>query len=148
MPMTGQETELSALGLADWSVTLDPGCHRFDVMGEARGGGSRHDVDAELREPDDGRILARDRTDSADARLEYCAGAEVRAAVSVSGSPGAKVNIMHTAWPLPSHLPEQWGAPLRARMATRLTAGAAALTRSDIGSVKVSFGVKVPNRFL
>ena len=119
-PKPGQETELSALGVADWTVALEPGCHRFDVMGQALGGNVRHDLDAELREPDDGRSLARDRTDSADARLEYCAGEATRAVVSVSGPPGGRVHILHAAWPLPAHLPHQWGGPLRARMATLL----------------------------
>jgi hypothetical protein len=119
-PERGQEGELSALGVAEWSVVLGPGCHRFDVMGQAHGGAARHDLDAELHVPEDGRVLARDRTDSADARLEYCAGEDTRATVLVSGSPGASVTLLHTVWPLPAHLPVQWGAPPRARIATLL----------------------------
>ncbi len=131
----GQETELSALGAADWNVRLEPGCHRFDVLGEAHAGSStRHELDAELREPDDGRSLARDRTDSADARLEHCVGEETQATVVVSGSANTKVSILHHAWALPPHLPVHWGAPIRARIATLLHARNLSLGRGRISA--------------
>ncbi len=131
----GQLTELSAIGGVDWNVVLEPGCHRFDVLGEARAGSStRHELDAELREPEDGRSLVRDRTDSADARLEHCVGEETQATVAVSGSANAKVNILHHVWILPPHLPEHWGAPLRARIATLLHARSLSLGRGRIAA--------------
>ena len=102
---------------------LDPGCHRFDVLGEGPTGASaRHELDAELRGPDEGRLLVRDRTDSADARLEQCVGEATPAVVAISGSANAKVTILHHTWDLPEHLPKQWGAHFPARIGTLLHA--------------------------
>ncbi len=113
-------------GSGDVKLTLDPGCHRvelFAVDSRARSARRRRlDVDAEIRDNDED-LLARDRTDNADARLELCVGAPTDVTVIFAGAPGdAPVTVTHAWWPIPAHLPSLWGNEARARMAHALLA--------------------------
>ena len=59
-------------------LDLEPGCHRLEIFApdvrNAHGPRRRRlDVDAEIRNEDE-ELLARDRTEAPDARLETCVG--------------------------------------------------------------------------
>jgi hypothetical protein len=108
-------------GSAD--ATLDPGCHALqlfavDPRAASRAPRAKLDLDAEMRDASGDRILARDRTDAPDARLDVCVGDVTKVSVAFAGSPaGAPVLVAHFAWPLPDRLPVLWGSEARARMA-------------------------------
>jgi hypothetical protein len=109
-------------------VDLSPGCHGFQLFAldpnnvrPARR--TRLDLDAEMRDRFDDRLLARDRTDAPDARLSVCVGEPTRVGIAFVGSPPeAPVLISHVAWPLPEYLPSIWGSEARGRMAQALLA--------------------------
>lgn len=107
-------------GTGDVDLDVNAGCHRFEVIGRERpdrnGRRYRLDLDAELRDGD--HVVARDRTEAPDARLETCVGRASRLEVMIAGaSPGGDVVVSHGSWPLPAHLPTLWGPQAKARMA-------------------------------
>lgn len=107
-------------GTGEAELDLAAGCYRFDVVARERnernGRRYRLDVDAELRDGD--HILARDRTEAPDARLEACVGKSSRLTLVYAGAvPGSDVVVLRGSWPLPARLPTLWGAPARSRMA-------------------------------
>jgi hypothetical protein len=108
---------------------LEPGCHFLTLFAvDPRVRGPRRwklDLDAELRDSSDDRLLARDRTDAPDAQLPLCVAEPTRVNIAFAGSPpGDPVLVSHSAWPLPNHLPDAsiWGAEARARIAHLLLA--------------------------
>jgi hypothetical protein len=107
---------------------LAEGCHTLrlfpvDPRGPRGPGTSRLDLDAELRQRSDDRVLARDRSDAPDAELSACVGEPTPAEVVFVGSPpGAPVLVAHYVWALPPHLPTLWGNEVRGRMARVLLA--------------------------
>ena len=117
-------------------IELDAGCHRIELFAaepprgaqssswERRSGRRfRFDLDAELRDGDDDQLLARDRTDTADARLDACVGGPTLGnVVFVGAGPRALIVAMHASWPIPSGLPRLWGPEARAKMAAALLA--------------------------
>lgn len=108
-------------GTGDFELDVNAGCHRFEVAARERpdrnGRRYRLDLDAELREPGD-HILARDRTEAPDARLEACVGRATRLGIVYAGAmPSSDVVIAHGSWALPPHLPSLWGPQAKARMA-------------------------------
>jgi hypothetical protein len=115
-------------GAGAGEVALAPGCHVISVFAlDTRSRGLRRrgklDVDAELRDSSDDRLLARDRSDAPDARLSACVGETTRVVVTYVGSPpDSSVLLSHSSWILPQHLPEIWGAETKARMAQVLLA--------------------------
>jgi hypothetical protein len=124
-----RETWRSGLdGTGSGEQTLAPGCHTLQLFAPdprashpARRG--KLDLDAEMRDESDDRVLARDRSDAPDAQLAACVGDATHVDVVFAGSPpGAPVLVAHFAWPLPDHLPELWGAEARGRMAHVLLA--------------------------
>jgi hypothetical protein len=110
-------------GSGSGEETLHPGCHAValfavdpHVTRPAKAG--RLDLDAEMRNAADDRLLARDHTDAPDARLTVCVGETTQAEVGFVGSPpNAPVLVSHEFWALPEHLPALWGPDARARMA-------------------------------
>lgn len=108
--------------------TLQPGCHTLqlfapDLRLAHPSRLARLDLDAEMREKQGDRLLARDRTDAPDAQLPVCVGETTQVGVVFAGSPpGASVLVSHFAWSLPAHLPTIWGSEARARMAHVLLA--------------------------
>jgi hypothetical protein len=108
-------------GSGEDEIDLDEGCHRIEVFGrelvrERPGRRFRLDVDAELKDGE--RLLARDRTEAPDARLEACVGAKAQVTLSYAGSPPhADVVVTHGSWPLPARLPPLWGPATRSKMA-------------------------------
>jgi hypothetical protein len=103
--------------------TLAAGCHTLQLFAldprasqPSRRG--KLDLDAEMRDQADDRLLSRDRTDAPDAQLGACVGEATDVAVVFAGSPpGSPVLVSHVAWPLPDHLPSAWGSEARGRLA-------------------------------
>ena len=110
-------------GSGSAEATLDPGCHALqlfapDPRAASRSPHGKLDLDAEMRDASGDRILARDRTDAPDARLDLCVAEVTKVGVVFAGAPaGAAVLVAHVAWPLPERLPTLWGSEARARMA-------------------------------
>jgi len=108
--------------------TLSAGCHTLELFAlDPRtahpGRRGKLDLDAEMREKEGDRLLARDRTDAPDAQLAACVGEATQVAVVFAGSPPtAPVLVAHFAWPLPDHLPGIWGADARGHLAHVLLA--------------------------
>jgi hypothetical protein len=102
--------------------TLAPGCHVLQLFAvDPRtlrpGSRGRLDLDAEMRDADDERLVARDRSDAPDATLSKCVGATTRVEVTFAGATaGSTVLVTHFTWPLPDHLPALWGDDAKARM--------------------------------
>jgi hypothetical protein len=117
-------------GGGESELELAAGCHRVELFArEPRAGGAvvsrrfRLDVDAELRVHDESgpsstRLLARDRTEAPDARLEACVGRTTRVNVVFAGAPpNGELTATIASWPLPQRLPSLWGPVPRSKMA-------------------------------
>jgi hypothetical protein len=109
-------------GSGSEDIDLEEGCHRIEVFGReivphSRSGRRfRLDLDAELR--DDDHLLARDRTEAPDARLETCVGNPTQVSLAFAGAqPGSPVLVTRGTWPLPARLPPLWGPVTRSKMA-------------------------------
>ena len=102
-------------------VQLERGCHRIELFSPELRAGKRRarlDLDAELRDKNGDGLLARDRGESADARLELCLGDRADTLLSFAGAaPTSQVIVSRASWPLPATLPELWGADAKRRMA-------------------------------
>ncbi len=136
--------------------TLEPGCHTLqlfavDPRATAPGQKGKLDLDAEMRDGSGDRVLARDRTDAPDARLDLCVGEVTNVEVVFVGSPPDQpVLVAHYAWPMPERLPALWGADARARMAhVLLTRHVRSLLREPVllaqggsGTTQVPFGIE------
>jgi hypothetical protein len=115
-------------GAGAGEIALDAGCHRLELFANdprAQNAAKkfRLDLDAELRDGDDDTLLARDRSESADARLDTCVGGSTLGNLAFAGAPpSTNVVVTHAAWPLPDRLPRAWGPLARARMAAALLA--------------------------
>jgi hypothetical protein len=98
---------------------LDAGCHRFDALGEASADEERPvDLDIVIGSVAEQEVLAEDRSDNADASVEFCIGAQEIVKLSFQGAaPRSPVTLVLSSWRLPSGLPEVWGARARASMA-------------------------------
>jgi hypothetical protein len=110
-------------GAGEVELALDAGCHRLEVFArdpraDRLGRRFRLDVDAELRDPAGDRVLARDRTEAPDARLEACVGRTTRVNLVFAGAPpNAELTSTLASWSLPERLPSLWGAVTRSKMA-------------------------------
>lgn len=111
-------------GGGEAEVSLAAGCHRVELFArdpraDRAGRRFRLDVDAELRDPSNSdRVLARDRTEAPDARLEACVGKTTRVNVVFAGAPpNGELTSTLASWPLPQRLPSLWGAVTRSKMA-------------------------------
>ncbi len=118
------ESERASSSFVDGSGGGDrlllPGCHDLVVISPAASSGRPVDVDAELVR-DDGRLLARDGSDSTDAHLEVCVGEPTRARLAFSGaSPLSRVTLLHGRYELPRGLPAGWSPHARATLASAM----------------------------
>jgi hypothetical protein len=115
-------------GMGAEAIELPEGCHRLEVFGrdprtERPGRRFRLDIDAELREPEAERLLARDRTEAPDARVEACVGQPSKVTLTYAGAvPASEVTITRATWPLPARLPPLWGPATRSKMARAMFA--------------------------
>jgi hypothetical protein len=121
-----QVTRTAARALANGTgkadMLLDEGCHRVEVMAEVPAETPRRptDVDAEARDAA-GRLLARDRADVPDARLDFCLGEAEHVTVVFAGAAGpVNVTLTHARWPVPWHVPSRFGPRARAGFASAL----------------------------
>lgn len=141
-------------GGGEEDIELEPGCHRVEVFGrelgrERPGRRFRLDVDAELRDSE--RVIARDRTEAPDARLETCVGETSRVTLAFTGSPPhSEVILTRATWPLPAKLPTLWGPATKSRMAramfvrhvTTPTDEPVYLTQGSTGSTPIPLSVE------
>ncbi len=124
-------------GMGAEEIDLPEGCHRLEVFArdprtDRPGRRYRLDVDAELRDPDGERLLARDRTEAPDARLEACVGKTTRVTLTYAGAiPTTEVTITRATWPLPARLPPFWGPTTRSKMARAMFARHVAVPADD-----------------
>lgn len=124
-------------GAGSGKLMLDAGCHKVELFAPDRGPKSgarrgRLDLDAEMRDEVDDRLLSRDRSDAPDGHLDACVGEPTRANVVFAGStPDMPIVVTHLSWPIPDHLPTAWGPDARARMAHVMLARHVAPPRSD-----------------
>jgi len=101
-------------------VRLEEGCHRVELFAELLGR-SPIDLDAELREAASERLLARDRSDASDVRLDFCAGSSSAADLLFAGAPGpVPVLLMDSLFALPKGVPTIWGARARGGLSAAL----------------------------
>lgn len=110
----------SLMGAGEFLLRLPEGCHRLEVMAEVPNFIPRRatDVDAEARLADGGALLARDRADSPDARLDFCLGEPSAVEVPFVGAAGpVSVFISDASWPIPDTIPSYWGPRARAAFA-------------------------------
>lgn len=123
-----QTWHTGAEGVGRGEEMLRPGCHALRFFAnDARAGQSyrrgKLDLDAELRDQSDGRLLARDHSDAPDAQLQLCVGETTQAGLLFAGSPAnAPVIESHVWWPVPQALPPVWGTSAQAKMAAVLLA--------------------------
>lgn len=113
----------SILGTGELSLRLAEGCHRLELLAEVPKVLPRRatDVDAEVREAETGRPLARDRADSADARLDFCLGEATTVDVQFLGAAGPVMVMASDArWPVPALVPSHWGPRARGGLSQAL----------------------------
>jgi hypothetical protein len=97
------------------TLRLADGCHRIEIVGDLGAHGRVPDLDAELRATESGALLARDRSESADARVDVCLGEPTRAMLSISGGAiRGRLAILDARWTIPAGIPESLGARVRA----------------------------------
>jgi hypothetical protein len=124
-------------GSGEGEIALPAGCHRVELFAhdprtERSVRRFRLDVDAELRDTTNDRVLARDRTEAPDARLEACVGRTTRVSVAFVGAPpNEELTTTLASWPLPERLPTLWGPVARSKMARVMFARHVAVPASD-----------------
>ncbi len=137
------------------SQILPEGCHVLRLFAaeprDRRSRGAKLDLDAELRQRGDERVLSRDRSDAPDVELSACVGEPTAADLVFVGSPPrAPVLMTHYAWTLPSHLPAIWGGEVRGRVGRILLARHVAslprepsfLTQGGSGTTPIALGME------
>lgn len=103
-------------------LRLGEGCHRVEVMAAVPPTFPHRstDVDAEVQDAE-GRVLARDRSESPDARLDFCLGEPSRVSVPFGGAAGmVPVIAVDATFAIPPAVPNHWGARTRAGFALAL----------------------------
>ena len=116
-------TRAASSGVGRIQLKLGEGCHRLDVMAEVPSVVPRRatDLDAEAHAQDGARLLARDRADVPDARLDFCLGEQTVVDVSFAGASGAApVTVSDALWTTPSTVPVRFGPRARAGFAGAL----------------------------
>ena len=109
-------------GLGELPLRLNEGCHRVEIMSAVPPTFPHRstDIDAEARD-DQGHVLAQDRSESADARLDFCLGQTTQVSIPFAGA-AAAVPVMATdaVFAIPAAVPNHWGARTRAGFAFAL----------------------------
>lgn len=109
----------SAEGLGQTRLRLSEGCHRITVMAAVPEAFPHRatDIDAEVRN-DDGATLAQDRSETPDARLDFCLGTAARVTIVFGGAAGAvPIMVSDAIWPIAETIPNYWGTRVRAGFA-------------------------------
>lgn len=113
----------SPVGTGTFELRLGEGCHRLDVMADIPTTLPRRatDVDLEAHDAETGRLLARDRSDAPDGRVELCLGEATNVEVGFEGAAGpVQVTLSAAMWPLPPTIPRTWGGRARGGLAMAL----------------------------
>jgi hypothetical protein len=116
-------TRATPSGVGRVQLKLGEGCHRLDLMAEVPGVVPRRatDLDAEAYVQETSRLLARDRADVPDARLDFCLGEQTVVDVGFAGASGATpVTVSDALWPTPTTVSAHWGPRARAGFAGAL----------------------------
>jgi hypothetical protein len=140
-----QAIELSTLaltaggmGVGSTVLTLAPGCHRFDLLGEETERRAA-DVDLEITEATHSLVLAVDHGESSDGEALVCVASAMTVNVRFGGvAPFAMLALVRARWDLDPSLPARWPGDARARMsgllrAQRRTLGNAPLVDEALG---------------
>jgi hypothetical protein len=136
--LTTLDLTAGAMGMGSALVTLAPGCHRFDLLGEEVERRAS-DVDLEITEVEQNRVLASDHGESSDGDALVCVAAATPVNVRFGGvAPGAKLSLVRARWDLDPSLPARWAADARAHMsgvlrAERRLLGSAPLVDEALG---------------
>ncbi len=136
-------------------VKLERGCHRIELFSPETWSGRRKprlDLDAELHDESGEVLLARDRGEAADARIDVCTGEAKDTLLGFGGAiPGAPITVARASWSLPASLPNAnvWGVDANRRLAGALHArhvtpphSAVALYEGVVGSTSFVTGVE------
>jgi hypothetical protein len=136
--LTTLELTAGPMGMGVALVTLAPGCHQFDLLGEESERRAT-DVDLEVTEVEHSQVLAADHGESSDGDALVCVAAATPVAVRFAGvAPSAKLSLVRARWDLDPSLPARWPGDARARMSgllrsARRTLGAAPLVDEALG---------------
>jgi hypothetical protein len=133
---------VSKHGTAEKLLRLGAGCHRIDALGLASGDEERPvDIDVIVNSVGEQEILAEDRSENADASVDFCLGRSEIVKLNLQGAaPRTKLTLLRATWPLPHGLPEYWGARARARVAEAV--GHARFPALEDSPVFASLGVQ------
>lgn len=104
-----------AAGTGELDVKLLAGCHRIDLMAAVPTTFPHRatDLDAEARA--DGRVLARDRAEVPDVRLDFCLGEDTEVEIPFMGASGeVRVTLSDALFPIAATVPQRFGARARA----------------------------------
>jgi hypothetical protein len=126
--VTRVSMKASPNGNGEFALRLTEGCHRLEVMAEVPEMVPRRatDIDAEARESESERLLARDRADMPDARLDFCLGeAGVVDVPFVGAASAVNITVSDARWPIPRTVPPHWGSRARGALAMALRKRAA-----------------------
>jgi hypothetical protein len=140
---TGErKLNVSKQGTAEKLLRLGAGCHRLDALGVSSGEEERQvDIDIIVTSVGDQELLAEDRSENADASVEFCLGRSEIVKLDLQGAAArSKLTLLRASWPLPEGLPEYWGARARARMAESV--GHESFPAIDDSPVFASLGVQ------
>jgi hypothetical protein len=116
-------TRANPAGVGRIALKLGEGCHRLDLMAEVPSAVPRRatDLDAEAHVQEGGRLLARDRADVPDARLDFCLGEQTTVDVAFAGASGASpVTVSDALFATPKTVSARWGPRARAGFAGAL----------------------------
>jgi hypothetical protein len=136
--LTTLELSAGGLGVGTTLLTLPPGCHRFDLLGEEAERRAT-DVDLEIVKVDGNETLASDHGESSDGGALVCVAVPTTVNVRFGGVPAfAKLALVRARWELDRSLPARWPGEARARMsgllrAERRSLGGAALVDEALG---------------
>lgn len=109
-------------GTAELNDFVGAGCHLIRVFApDALRSARRVDLDAELRDAEEGRVLVRDRSEAPDAKIEACLATGQGVSLFVGGAaPGTRVTIARATTQIPAGAPSNWGDAARSAFATAM----------------------------
>jgi hypothetical protein len=107
-------------------MRFERGCHRVELFSPESFAGRRKlrlDLDAELHDESGETLLARDRGEAADARLDVCFAEPADTLLGFGGAlPTSPIIITRASWAIPATVPKVWEADGTRRVAQALRA--------------------------
>jgi hypothetical protein len=121
-----------ALGTGTTLVTLLPGCHRFDLLGDEAERRAA-DVDLEIVRADGNEVLAADHGESSDGGALVCVALPTTVNVRFGGVAAfARLALVRARWDLDPSLPSRWPGEARSRMSGLLRGQRRALGKAPL----------------